>query len=324
MARKPRIHFAGALYHVIARGNRGQVIFLDEGDYELYRRFLREYKKRYGVVFYAYALMPNHVHLLVEVRDTPLSRLMQALQFRYTHSFNIRYRKSGHLFQGRYKAILCERDAYLLELSAYIHLNPVRAGLVNDPRDYRYTSYGVYVKGEEDELVDTGFVLAQFSDTRNSAVRRYRSFVSDRIDQGHRKEFYEVRDQRFLGEDDFVEQVRRGQGEEDPFIYDITIVEIVSTVSSVLEISSDLIYSGSRNRQGALGRAVVGYVGRRLAGHRVKAVAVHFHRDPVAITQGMQKLEVRLREDRAFQGVVKGIEETLTRGRKKKYLFTYA
>ena len=324
MARKPRIHFAGALYHVISRGNRGQVIFPDEGDYELYRRFLREYKKRYGFVFYAYALMPNHVHFLVEVRDTPLSRLMQALQFRYTHSFNIRYRKSGHLFQGRYKAILCERDAYLLELSAYIHLNPVRAGLVNDPRDYRYTSYGVYVKGEEDELVDTGFVLAQFSDTRNSAVRRYRSFVSDRIDQGHRKEFYEVRDQRFLGEDDFVEQVRRGHGEEDPFIYDITIVEIVSAVSSVLEISSDLIYSGSRNRQGALGRAVVGYVGRRLAGHRVKAVAVHFHRDPVAITQGIQKLEVRLREDRAFQGVVKGIEETLTRGRKKKYLFTYA
>jgi putative transposase len=323
MARKPRIHFTGALYHVISRGNRGQVIFPDEGDYELYRRFLREYKKRYSFFIYAYALMPNHVHLLVEVIDTPLSRLMQALQLRYTRSFNIKYRKSGHLFQGRYKAILCERDAYLLELSAYIHLNPVRAGLVNDPMDYRYTSYGVYVKGEEDELVDTGFVLAQFSDTRDSAVRGYGRFVNDRIDQGHRKEFYEVRDQRFLGEDGFVEQVSRGHGEEDPFIYDITIVEIVSAVSSVLEISPDLIYSGSRNRQGALGRAVVGYVGRRLAGHRVKAVAVHFHRDPVAITQGMQKLEVRLQKDRAFQGVVKGIEETLTRGRKKKYLFTY-
>ena len=300
------------------------MIFRDEGDYEHYRRFLTEYKKRYDVVFYAYALMPNHVHLLVEVRDTPLSRLMQALQFRYTRSFNIRYRKNGHLFQGRYKAILCERDPYLLELSAYIHLNPVRAGLVNDPMDYRWTSYEVYVKGEEDELVDTGFVLAQFSGTRSRAVRGYRKFVRDRIDQGHRKEFYEVRDQRFLGEDDFVEQVRRGLGEEGPFIYDITIVEIVSGVSSVLGISSDLIYSGSRNRQGALGRAVVGYLGRRLAGHRVKVVAEHFHRDPVAITQGMQTLEVRLREDSALRGVVRGIEETLTRDRKRKYLFTYA
>jgi len=324
MARKPRIHFAGALYHVISRGNRRQVIFRDEGDYERYRRFLREYKKRYRVVFFAYALMPNHIHLLVEVRDVPLSRVMQALQFRYTRTFNVRYRKSGHLFQGRYKAILCERDAYLLELSAYLHLNPVRAGLVDDPMDYRWTSYGAYVKGEGDELVDTGFVLAQFSRNRRSAMRGYERFVRDRIDQGHRKEYYEVKDQRFLGEDDFVEEVRRGRDEEGPCVYDISIAEIVSEVSSVLRIPSDLIYSDSRNRRGALGRAVVGYVGRKLAGHRVKAVAEHFHRDPVGISQGMQKLEVRLRRDGTVQGAVKGIEETLTRNRKRKYLITYA
>ena len=324
MARKPRIHFVGALYHVISRGNRGQVIFRDEGDYERYWRFLGEYKKRYGVVFYAYALMPNHLHLLVQVRDAPLSRVMQALQFRYTRTFNIRYRKSGHLFQGRYKAILCERDAYLLKLSAYLHLNPVRAGLVDDPMDYRWTSYGAYVKGRGDELVDTGLVLAQFSRNRSSAMRGYERFVRDLIYQGHRKEFYEVKDQRFLGEDEFVEEVRRGLDEEGPGLYDISIAELVSEVSFVLGISSDLIYSESRNRQGALGRAVVGYVGRKLAGHRVKAVAGHFHRDPVAISQGMQKLEVRLREDSAFRGVVKRIEETLTRDRKRKYLFTYA
>ncbi len=285
---------------------------------------MREYKKRYGVVFYAYALMPNHVHLLVEVRDAPLSRLMQALQFRYTRTFNIRYKKSGHLFQGRYKAILCMRDAYLLELSAYLHLNPVRAGLVDDPMDYRWTSYGAYVKAEEDGLVDTGFVLAQFSRNRGSAMRGYERFVRDRMDQGHRREFYEVKDQRFLGENDFVEEVRRGLDEEGPCVYDISIAEIVSEVSFVLKIPSDLIYSDSRNRQGALGRAVVGYVGRKLAGHRVKVVAEHFHRDPVVISQRMQKLEERLREDGTLQGVVKGVEKTLTRDRKRKYLFTYA
>jgi len=324
MARKPRIHFAGALYHVISRGNRGEVIFRDEGDYERYRRFLREYKKRYRVVFFAYALMPNHVHLLVEVRDVPLSRVMQALQFRYTRTFNVRYRKSGHLFQGRYKAILCERDAYLLELSSYLHLNPVRAGLIDDPVDYRWTSYGAYVRGEDDELVNTGFVLAQFSRNRRSAMRGYERFVRDRIDQGHRKEFYEVKDQRFLGEDDFVEEVRRGLDEASPCVYDISIAEIVCEVSSVLGISLDLICSDSRNRRGALGRAVVGYVGRKLAGHRVKAVAEHFHRDPVGISQGMQKLEGRLRRDSPVQEAVKGIEETLTRNRKRKYLITYA
>jgi hypothetical protein len=250
--------------------------------------------------------------------------MMQVVQFRYTRTFNIRYRKSGHLFQGRYKAILCERDAYLLELSAYLHLNPVRAGLVEDPLDYRWTSYGAYVQGGEDELVDTGFVLAQFSRNRRSAMRGYERYVRDRIGQGHRKEYYEVKDQRFLREDDFVEEIRRGLDEEGPCVYDISIVEIVSEVSSVLRIPSDLIYSGSRNRRGALGRAVVGYMGRKLAGHRVKAIAQHFHRDPVGISQGMQKLEARLRADGTVQGAVKGIEETLTRNRKRKYLLTYA
>ncbi|MEE9122545.1 MAG: transposase, partial [Syntrophobacteria bacterium] len=141
MARRPRVHFPGAFYHVIARGNRGQEIFLDKQDYQLYLSFLREYKERYQVLLYAYTLMPNHVHLLIEVSESPLSRLMQSLQFRYTRNFNIKYKKWGHLFQGRYKAILCQKDSYFLELSAYIHLNAVRAGLVKDPAEYQWSSY---------------------------------------------------------------------------------------------------------------------------------------------------------------------------------------
>jgi len=101
MVRKPRIHFPGALYHVIARGNRRERIFRDEKDYKLYVNFLREYKDRYGFYLYAYTLLPNHVHLLIEVGQYPLSRLMQNLQFRYIRNFNIKYKKYGHLFQGR-------------------------------------------------------------------------------------------------------------------------------------------------------------------------------------------------------------------------------
>ena len=130
MARKPCINFPGALYHVIARGNRRQKIFCDDSDYELYLQFLEEYKERYRFSLYAYALLPNHLHLLIEVGEIPLSRLMQTLQFRYTRNFNIKYQKFGHLFQGRYKGILCEKDSYLVEHSAYIHLNALRARLM--------------------------------------------------------------------------------------------------------------------------------------------------------------------------------------------------
>ena len=199
MARKPRIHFPGAFYHVIARGNRGQKIFRDDQDYERYLSFLREYKARFRFLLYAYTLMPTHIHLLLEMTETPLSRLMQILQFRYTRNFNIKYKEWGHLFQGRYRAILCDRDSYFLELSAYIHLNPVRAGLVKAPHQYPWSSYRFYVRETKETLVDRDFLLAQFSDKKAIAKKGYGRFVRSRISQGHREDFYELMDQRFFG-----------------------------------------------------------------------------------------------------------------------------
>jgi len=253
MARKPRIHFPGAFYHVIARGNREQKIFRDNQDYELYLRFLREYKARFHFLLYAYTLMPTHIHLLLEVSETPLSRLMQILQFRYTRNFNIKYKKWGHLFQGRYKAILCDKDSYFLELSAYIHLNPVRAGLIKEPHQYPWSSYHFYVSEAKERLVDGNFLLAQFSNKRATAKREYSRFVRSRISQGHRDDFYELMDQRFLGTEEFVEDIRRDLNERPSFVYDISIDEIVSEVGLVFNISKYLLYSNTRNRRGAFG-----------------------------------------------------------------------
>ena len=173
MARKPRVHFAGAFYHIISRGNKGAKVFRSAQDYRLYLRFLKEYKKRYPFLLYAYVLMPSHVHLLMEVQETPLSKIMQSLQFRYTRHHNLKYRSWGHLFQGRYKAILCEKDPYFLELSAYIHLNPVRAGLEEDPLDYPWSSYKAYASGAAYDLVDQGALLAQFSKIRFRALKGF-------------------------------------------------------------------------------------------------------------------------------------------------------
>ena len=117
MARKPRVHFPGALYHVISRGNQRQDIFFEDKDLKTFLSYLSEYKTRYPFYLYAYSLMKNHFHLLLEVHGTPLSKIMQSLLFRYTRYFNKRYGKMGHLFQGRYKAILCDKDAYLLRLA---------------------------------------------------------------------------------------------------------------------------------------------------------------------------------------------------------------
>ena len=133
MARKPRVEYDGAFYHVIVRGNQRQRTFHDDQDRISYLERLEHYRQRYGFRLFAYVLMSNHVHLLLETKSVPLSKIMQGIQFSYTQRYNRRHRKVGHLFQGRYKAILCDRDAYLLELVRYIHLNPGRLKVPVDP-----------------------------------------------------------------------------------------------------------------------------------------------------------------------------------------------
>ena len=317
MPRRPRVHFPGALYHVIARGNRGQRVFLDSQDYQRYIIFLKEYKEKYEFLLYAYALMPNHLHLLLEVNQVPLSQLMQNLQSRYTRNFNLKYKKWGHLFQGRYKAILCQKDSYFIELSAYIHLNPVRAGLVKRPIDYQWSSYRFYQKVGKDSPVDDDLLLAQFSNNKAAARKAYSLFVEERIAQGHRKDFYELKDQCFLGSEQFVEDIQRWVDNRPPTFYNIPLTEIVFQVSSVFNLPIELFYTPTRNRKGAWGRKVAAYLAKNLGNYQIKIVADHFRRDPVVISKGIKSLEETLRKDESTAEKIAVLEQILIRDRKE-------
>jgi hypothetical protein len=241
---------------------------------------------------------------------------MQNLQFRYTRNFNLKYKKWGHLFQGRYKAILCQKDSYFLELSAYIHLNPVRAGLVKDPIDYPWSSYRFYKKAGKDSPVDEDLLLAQFSNNKAAARKAYALFVEERIVQGHRKDFYELKDQCFLGSDQFVEDIQRWVDNKPPTFYNIPLKEIVFQVSSVYNLPIELFYTPSRNRKGAWGRKVVAYLAKKLGNYQTRIVADHFMRDPTVISKGIKTLEETLREDEATARKIAVLEEILTRDRK--------
>lgn len=202
MARAPRIEVPGALYHVIARGNQRRTVFRDTVDYRCYLDLLVRYQHRHGLTLYAYALMPNHLHLLISPNRAPLSKIMQGLQQTYTRHFNRRHRLVGHCFQGRYKAILCQSDAYLLELVRYLHSNPVRAGLASTPEEYEWTSHRLYLAGRDAGGVAVEAVLGQFSANRTRAVTAFRSFVEAGLPAGHREDFYAVSGQRLLGTSD--------------------------------------------------------------------------------------------------------------------------
>ena len=318
MARPPRLHFSGALYHVISRGNRKQVLFQDASDYRKYQERLTHYLVRYKCLLYAYVLMPNHVHLLMEVGAVPLSRLMQGLQFTYAQYFNKKYQAVGHLFQGRYKAILCEKEAYLLELARYIHLNPVRAGLVKRPEEYRWSSYPVYLGQREEPAVSTGFILQQFGQKPSTARRAFRRFVMESSGEGHRDDLYDLKIQLCLGSDRFVESLPVKNQVESPR-YRIALAEITSTVCRAFQLSPSSLSQRGRGREPAKIRHLIGYLAKDLGGFSYAEVAGSFKREAISFSVGVRRLENRLKQDPPLVAQIKGLREQLTRGKRKIY-----
>jgi putative transposase len=207
MARPLRIEYEGAFYHVTARGNERKRVFFAKADYGAFKGYLREAKEKYGIRLHCYVLMTNHYHLLVETPKANLSRLMHYLNGSYTNYLNRKRRRSGHLFQGRYKAIVVERDSYLLELSRYLHLNPVRARLVAKPEDYPYSSYRAYVSRGEDDLIERDLILGMMSGGRGDGRRLYREFVERVLGEELENPFKGVYGGMILGGNRFIKEV---------------------------------------------------------------------------------------------------------------------
>jgi len=177
MARPLRIEYEGAFYHVTARGNERAKVFFSKKDYEKFKEYIVAASVKFGLILHAYVLMTNHYHLIVETPKKNLSRIMHFINGSYTTYLNIKRKRTGHLFQGRYKAILVDKDSYLLELSRYLHLNPVRANMSRKPEEYLHSSYRSYVSGAPESIVSPGTILGMSSAKRIEAARRYRDFV---------------------------------------------------------------------------------------------------------------------------------------------------
>jgi REP element-mobilizing transposase RayT len=211
MGRPLRIEYPGALYHITSRGNERKEIFLSEEDRLKFLEILKDYHERFGVLIHSYVLMDNHYHLILETPKGNLLKVMQGINGGYTGHFNRRYGRSGHLFQGRYKGILVDKDNYLVELSRYVHLNPVRASIVKRPEEYKWSSYpGYIVKGTEVEWVEYAWVLSKFGGDIKKAREKYRRYVEEGLKEKQGETpLSSVQGQVILGGEDFVEKVRR-------------------------------------------------------------------------------------------------------------------
>lgn len=207
MARPLRLEFPGAVYHVTSRGNARQAIFLDKDDRESFLGVLSSVVARFNWLCHAYCLMENHYHLMVETMEGNLSWGMRQLNGVYTQVFNRRHTRVGHLFQGRYKAILVEKEAHLLELCRYVVLNPVRAGLVKRPEEWRGSSYrAIAGEAKKPVFLEVDWVLSQFGRRRAEAKKAYRRYVLEGL-QG-KSPWERLKGQILLGTEDFLARLR--------------------------------------------------------------------------------------------------------------------
>ena len=259
MPRKSRIHFPGAVYHVILRGNAGDPIFFEDRDRYRFYLFLQQATEKFRCRIHGFCLMTNHIHLILQVADSPLSQIMQSISLRYTKWVNFSQNRTGHVFQGRYKALLLAADAYLLQLVRYVHLNPVRAGMVAMPDLYPWTGHRAYLGREVIPWLTTDWILSQFSDRVGKAQQAYGEFVQQELAGGRQAEYHHgTVEGIILGDDRFADEVlRQANCRRDP---DYSIPDIVEVVCQSYGVTAEQLQAPGKQRPFNEARALAAWL----------------------------------------------------------------
>jgi putative transposase len=311
MARKPRVHYPGALYHVILRGNGGQEIFFGQGDRYRFYLMLQEGIERYGHQVHAFCLMTTHAHLAIQVGDIGLPRIIQNLAFRYTRWVNWRQNRTGHLFQGRYKAILVDADSYLLELVRYIHLNPVRSRIVQSPEEYPWSGHRAYLGLETIPWLTTEWVLSMFSSRKDRARRGYRGFVDEGRDGGHQGEYGKgsEEDSRILGDTIFIDNIL-GQSRER-LKRSVTVEKIVSHVCKQFSVEEGELSSSGKDRRLCRVRAIAAWLVLDSGCLTLAELSKRVYRDCSTLSTAAKLLDVQAQTDKKLRQWVSQMREKL-------------
>jgi putative transposase len=317
MSRPLRLEFSGAVWHVTSRGNERREIFRDDEDREAFLGVLGRVASMFRFRVYAWVLMGNHYHLLLETPEPNLARAMRQLNGLYTQRFNRRHCRSGHLFQGRYKAILVEEDSHLIELSRYLVLNPVRAGVVRAAKDWRWSSYRATVGREPaPPWLDVGGVLEPFGGRRASGRQRYRAFVSEGLRAGY-SPWEQVSGQLFLGGEAFLEEMgermkkTRPDGEIPRRQRNFGRPGLKAIAESAAR-AFDVPVARIWKRRGGASRLAVAYVARTEGALPLSEIAAYLHVRPWSASHMATEAEGRKQTDRVFRSqlaaTVKGLE----------------
>lgn len=303
MARQLRIEYPNAYYHVTARGNERKEIFKSEKDREKFLSYLESAVNRYGGIIHVWCLMSNHYHLLVETPSGNLSQIMQHINGAYTNYFNTKRKRSGHLFQGRYKGILVEADEYALELSRYIHLNPVRIGIVNEPGEYRWSSFQEYTgKRKTPDWLTTEFILGYFDKLQPAAQKKYSQFVEELIGKEHESPLQQMVAATMLGTPEFVASIQEqhlGGKSPDRNLPALKQLKGKPTIDQILEIAGSVFKEDEK-----LATKVAIYLCHRYGGEKLKEIGARFGVKESAVSQSSKRFTVEQGKDKKLRDIV--------------------
>lgn len=306
MARQLRLEYEGALYHVTARGNEQREVFLDDTDRVTFLGLLGKEIQQQRWLCYAYCLMGNHYHLLLETPEPNLSRGMRRLNGVYTQRFNWRHQRCGHLFQGRYKSILVEKENYLLELCRYVVLNPVRAGMVTEERNWRWSSYRATAGLDRvPKWLWVNGVLGLFGQKDKEAVVRYRQFVSEGV--GRSSPWVHIRGQIYLGGEAFLAEMAelsRGRPLDNvPMVQRVPDrvdkQRVIECVGKVYRLDQSELIS----RENAEAYCCAAYLLRRAANMSLREVAALFGVSVSRISHIQRRMETKRRSLRQVEAI---------------------
>ena len=310
MARPPRLEIAGGIYHVIARGNEKREIFRDDFDRRTYLARLAECRRRYDFALLAFCLMPNHVHLAIQRGSVAIGKIVLTLHAFYGQRFNHRHERVGHLFQGRYKAFLVDCDRYLGALIRYIHLNPVRGGLVDRPEKYAWSSDRHYRRGSGPEWLDADSVLRRFAPSRTEACAAYRACMGTAEDEDE-YDLIEPLERVVKGGEAFVDRSFRAAGTMPLPRKRWKAAQFATAASAAQGFTLERLRAPSRGRSVTRARVVAVYIGRRDYGIPATALAACFRRDESTFAHALRRFEDGLARDPNLARHVEQVASTL-------------
>jgi REP element-mobilizing transposase RayT len=295
MARPPRIELPGAIYHVIARGNERRPIFRDDRDREEYLGRLARYRKQFRFDLLAYCLMTNHVHLAIRTSRAPLSRAMASLQSSYAHWFNRRHERVGHLFDGRYKAFLVQEERYFTTLIGYIHMNPVRAGLVRRSEFYPWSSGRFLFDGDSRSPFDRDATLELLGLTSRKARATYSEIVTEK--RALEYEQLPGIGQLVKGDEEFgIQRIVSSRMTAPPF-KGLSETRLIAAVAEVTGFSPETLRGLGRSPRLSAARTIAGYVGKSYAAISLRRTARYLGREDSYLCKAVAMLELGIDRD---------------------------